>query len=457
MSLSGKSQELKDAGNTEFRKGNFKKALELYSKACNLVPNNAVLWANSAACSLHLKRYADAEAQARKAIAADSSYAKGFGRLGAALSSLNKYEDAIEAYKQAIPLLSASEADRKLQSQYDDAILELTTHATRAREDDAKKEKHPHAGSDYDRVKFGGTEFSRMNSAGGQFPWDAAKRYITTKLIPDLQAGKKEGWDSSAWLLLAANQTWIEGIEVMKKNVRRGVSQFGVTGAIFKFSEAIMMNDRVLRFEERDFLLQYSDQVEFEALITNALFSPEDDLEKIKRDLPSLVATKGWEHLRPALAITVRGWFTNAMFLQIHGDKLMDKRLYLLRWAADLTDWLPKQYPDAYKSTHPTPETLDEIRVIGERLVKICQKYPVAEPDSSGRPDNQILWAHYHGFQMKQLADGYSLQAFYHMKTAAKAGIRQADGNEARTHGSKAAEFYVKAATTLPRDDEGTA
>ncbi|KAG8808226.1 hypothetical protein FRC17_004050, partial [Serendipita sp. 399] len=79
MSLPGESQALKDAGNTEFKKGNYKKALELYSKACKLAPNNAVLWANSAACSLNLKRYADAEAQARKAIAADPSFAKGYG------------------------------------------------------------------------------------------------------------------------------------------------------------------------------------------------------------------------------------------------------------------------------------------------------------------------------------------------------------------------------------------
>lgn len=57
MSLSGEALKLKDAGNAAFKQGAFKKALTFYSKACELVSDNAVLWANSAACSINLKRY----------------------------------------------------------------------------------------------------------------------------------------------------------------------------------------------------------------------------------------------------------------------------------------------------------------------------------------------------------------------------------------------------------------
>ncbi|KAG8821632.1 hypothetical protein FRC17_009769, partial [Serendipita sp. 399] len=108
----------------------------------------------------------------------------------------------------------------------------------------------------------------------------------------------------------------------------------------------------------------------------------------------------------------------------------------------------------AYKSTHPTQETLDEIRLVGERVVKNCEDHPVPVPDSAPLKVNAELWGYYHGFQTRQLSEGYALQGFYYLRMAAKAGVIQADSNEAVTNGVKALELYSKAGNTLPKDDE---
>ncbi|KAG8819531.1 hypothetical protein FRC17_010412, partial [Serendipita sp. 399] len=108
----------------------------------------------------------------------------------------------------------------------------------------------------------------------------------------------------------------------------------------------------------------------------------------------------------------------------------------------------------AYKSTHPTQETLDKIRSVGERVVKNCEDHPIPVPDSAPLKENAELWGYYHGFQTRQLSEGYALQGFYYLRMAAKAGVIQADSDEAVTNGVKALELYSKAGNTLPKDDE---
>lgn len=51
------SASLKEEGNALFTKGEFQKASEKYTKAIELDCQNAVLYANRAACALNLKKY----------------------------------------------------------------------------------------------------------------------------------------------------------------------------------------------------------------------------------------------------------------------------------------------------------------------------------------------------------------------------------------------------------------
>lgn len=56
--------------------GQFKTALELYSHAITLNPNNAVYYGNRSFCSIKLENYGDALTDANKALELDRTYIK---------------------------------------------------------------------------------------------------------------------------------------------------------------------------------------------------------------------------------------------------------------------------------------------------------------------------------------------------------------------------------------------
>lgn len=57
MSDPSKAKQLKDEGNALFARKQFQEAKLKYSEAIELDSSNAVLYANKAACRLHLKEY----------------------------------------------------------------------------------------------------------------------------------------------------------------------------------------------------------------------------------------------------------------------------------------------------------------------------------------------------------------------------------------------------------------
>ena len=56
MTNSARAQELKTEGNALFGKGEWRAAYDKYVKAIQLDDQNAVLYANRAACAIHLKK-----------------------------------------------------------------------------------------------------------------------------------------------------------------------------------------------------------------------------------------------------------------------------------------------------------------------------------------------------------------------------------------------------------------
>ncbi|KIJ28582.1 hypothetical protein M422DRAFT_189532 [Sphaerobolus stellatus SS14] len=78
------AERIKAEGNALFGKGDYANAIDKYTTAISIVPDNAILYANRSACYMALKRYGDARTDAKKATELDPSYSKGWGRLGAA-------------------------------------------------------------------------------------------------------------------------------------------------------------------------------------------------------------------------------------------------------------------------------------------------------------------------------------------------------------------------------------
>ncbi|CAM9370835.1 unnamed protein product [Chrysoparadoxa australica] len=101
--------EFKAKGNAALQAKDYDEAIAHYTKAIELEPSNHVFYSNRSAAYLSKGDAQAALSDADLCIKANSTWAKGFSRKGAALHSLKKYDDAVQAYKDG--LLVAPEDD----------------------------------------------------------------------------------------------------------------------------------------------------------------------------------------------------------------------------------------------------------------------------------------------------------------------------------------------------------
>ncbi|XP_030322667.1 small glutamine-rich tetratricopeptide repeat-containing protein beta isoform X2 [Calypte anna] len=99
-----KADQLKDEGNNHMKEENYDAAVDCYTRAIELDPNNAVYYCNRAAAQSKLNKYSEAIKDCKRAIAIDPKYSKAYGRMGLALTSVNKYEEAVTSYQKALDL-----------------------------------------------------------------------------------------------------------------------------------------------------------------------------------------------------------------------------------------------------------------------------------------------------------------------------------------------------------------
>lgn len=102
------SGHLKDLGNNAFQAGDFESALNLYSEAICVDPQNYILYSNRSACHAKLSAWKEAAEDAQTCIIQNPEFKKGYHRLGVALEGLGEMEQAIVAYEN---VLSANRSD----------------------------------------------------------------------------------------------------------------------------------------------------------------------------------------------------------------------------------------------------------------------------------------------------------------------------------------------------------
>ena len=93
------AKEWKDKGNGLVKEKKYKEALDCYSKAIEIDPNDPILYSNRSAMHLNLSEFKEALEDAEKALSIKSDYGKAYLRKGKALEGLNKPKEALEAYK----------------------------------------------------------------------------------------------------------------------------------------------------------------------------------------------------------------------------------------------------------------------------------------------------------------------------------------------------------------------
>jgi len=91
-------------GNVEYSKANYSKALELYEKAIELEPDDAVAWYNKGITLGELNRLEEELQAYEKAIELKPDYTHALVNKGVTLGELNRHEEALKAHEKAIEL-----------------------------------------------------------------------------------------------------------------------------------------------------------------------------------------------------------------------------------------------------------------------------------------------------------------------------------------------------------------
>ncbi|KAJ7106025.1 thioredoxin-domain-containing protein [Mycena crocata] len=111
----------KVAGNAFYKEGKYAEAIEKYTAAILLAPNSGALYGNRSIA--YLKSTPPdlnlALADAQKTTEVEPKWGKGYARLGEALQALEKDEESVKAFQQAVEFsqgLAKTEAKQKLEA-----------------------------------------------------------------------------------------------------------------------------------------------------------------------------------------------------------------------------------------------------------------------------------------------------------------------------------------------------
>jgi len=103
-STNPKAVEAKNRGNTLFKEGRHNEAIQAYSEAIRLDPNDYAFYTNRATCYSSLNKHQEALADADRAVQLKEDWMKGHYRRGVALAALGRWEDAIAPLRRALQL-----------------------------------------------------------------------------------------------------------------------------------------------------------------------------------------------------------------------------------------------------------------------------------------------------------------------------------------------------------------
>ena len=96
------AKDWKEKGNALVKEKKYKEALDCYTKAIEIEPNDKILYSNRSAMHLNLSEFDKALEDAEKAISLKSDYAKAYLRKGKALEGQQRLQEALDAYKQGL-------------------------------------------------------------------------------------------------------------------------------------------------------------------------------------------------------------------------------------------------------------------------------------------------------------------------------------------------------------------
>lgn len=127
---------MKDAGNQQFRSGNYSSALNLYNEAIKLWPNDAVYYRNKSTCLIKMRNYTEALKEGRTAVALDGKSEKGYECIIKSYLTIGDIAGAETHIKKLVDI----GANQKIYKPYEEQLNELRTSVEKATQTFEKKD-----------------------------------------------------------------------------------------------------------------------------------------------------------------------------------------------------------------------------------------------------------------------------------------------------------------------------
>ncbi|KAM5537085.1 hypothetical protein V8D89_009231 [Ganoderma adspersum] len=458
------SDRLKAEGNELFSKKDFTGAYQKYTEAIQHDGKNAVLYCNRAASAFGLGRCEDDSTRSSprslsnrtssksfllQATELDPSYAKAWGRLAQATTSMNNLDKAVHAWKRAIAVLPVENSTPTQRKQRDHYTAELA--ALQAKLADLNATPTPPK------------NFTATGTPEA-LPWNRAMA-----LIPALQATQQ--WNSSEWQ---------GGMEKMKmgRSVPTPSGQpgyLGQLGAVPRLVNTLIIDNRAFHITEKNWLDLYNRQLCAE--ITRARGWTDGGARKAMEEIPARLKADGWDAVRPAIAITLSGWIMRAFIEERLKDNI-ETALDFFTSALDLLQWGRDQWKDVSfeeKGEVFRPAFIRGVRSLHlEALLsaynKDSSKFPLKEilvgaeeqlAELEGAPeqpgDMEDIGAFLSDFRYPR-GQAHALRGFYYNHAANARALKEAASKELLAQVMdelmKSSTEYLKAADFYPVDDE---
>ncbi|KAJ7745656.1 hypothetical protein B0H16DRAFT_1557739 [Mycena metata] len=449
MTVSG---DLKSLGNAFFVAKDYLEAEKHYTRAIEASKESdgpkesAVLYANRAACLLCLKRYMDAERDATKATKLDPTYAKGFARLATAQDCLGSYTMSVQNWQQALaalPQTNLGPAEQKQKAQYEAGLM--ATSGT--------------------LVKLGLGRFGGLRDEA-RLPWDRAAVIVPRLRIQRLTNSTPVF--SSAWVIHHAYQEFMNGVgRATQLQINPVVGHHaGALDGISDITNGVLRDRRVMQCPTDEFIAKCNDQLRWEASVTQAW----------DYDRPELViqaalvrqSEQGWQAVRRALSITVRGWILRAV-IEAGVNQRHDIAVTLYKNCLDVlyslrATWISatsrdrgvifensfifgirRIYLDALVTSEPTPDLLELLQEQSDVLIRDLDE---AHPHSPAPREESADPGFFSSFYMYPRGQALAAKGFYYKNIATRTG------SDPNVCFRKSALEYLKSVEFFPEDDE---
>ncbi|ESK91503.1 TPR-likeprotein [Moniliophthora roreri MCA 2997] len=454
--MTTKAQELKEEADKLFRQQRYFDSYLKYREASELDDKNPILFSNRALCALKLKHYLDAECDSRVAIAFDPSYVKAYIRHGEANNALHRHWVSKAVWKEA---LDALPTEKNLTP----AELDLKKAIERGSADTERQ----------DAAVKAQVEGRAENTK--EFPvWRRVMAICKGKTTEEI--GRLYPPNTSVCQILTAYHTYVEVAENVQHKLQSPdcrCEKYDSRCALTELTRVVMGEMRVLW----DFDRAWPTKVETLLHFTNQAFDGWKDLKpdvRFQKSVKGHAAREGWDGARSALSATIKCWIVHAIMLEtsnpVSQAEYLSRAIKVLKWARSYSQLrgvldhcaccaevyqtpfllatqklhLTAQIKTAADETDGTKKNrvLEEILTEAEEVIKegtIIATQP--------REDNEVYLV---AFCDIPLGAAFAAKGYYYWETARKHPSRK----DFEKYLKMSSEFYLKAVTFFPVDDE---